>query len=175
MKPDHCNGLIILLGSPNSPAGKLYSIARERCERAIHLGKKYPDYKFLLTGGFGDHFNTSNRPHAFYLMQFLQAYGIPRNRFVDFAESRNTLEDASLSKPIVLKYQSMKIIVVTSDYHFDRAKFVFECEYADTDVMIQFSVTQTNEAMCEIDLAQIKAHEINALKNLKQETNQVTI
>ena len=163
-----CNGLIIILGSPNSERGELFSIAKERCEQGLWESNCHPDYKILLTGGYGDHFNRSNKPHAYHMKEYLTAKGIPKDYFVEFAESKNTLEDASLSKPIVQKYRVKHIIVITSDYHFDRAQFVFEKEYSDVDVKIEYSISQTNETTCDIDLIPIKQHEIRALKILKE-------
>jgi uncharacterized SAM-binding protein YcdF (DUF218 family) len=169
VKTNSVSGLILVLGSPNSDNGKLYSIASERCQRAMDEYQRHPDYKVLLTGGYGEHFNTTNKPHAFYLKQYLLKAGLPNDRFVECVESKNTLEDASLSKPIVMKYQAMHIIVITSDYHYERAKCVFEKEFTAIQVMIEFSITQTDEAACEIDLVAIKEHEIRALKKLRHE------
>jgi uncharacterized SAM-binding protein YcdF (DUF218 family) len=96
-------GLIIILGSPNSQNDELYSIAKERYKLAIQEYQQHPSHKILLSSGFGALFNTTNQPHAFYLKQYLISRGIPVTAFTEFAMSRNTLEDASLSKPIVLK------------------------------------------------------------------------
>ncbi|HET9914514.1 MAG TPA: YdcF family protein, partial [Anaerolineales bacterium] len=130
----------MILGSPNSADGKLYSVARGRCELALGEYAKHPGWRILLTGGYGAHFNTTGRPHAAYLRDYLVERGVPAEAIVEFAESATTLEDASLSKPIVLKYGAPQILVVTSDYHIDRARYVFEREFADTDVHIEFLV-----------------------------------
>ena len=161
------NGLLVVLGSPNSETGVLYSIAVARCRQAVVEYRKRPGWKVLLTGGFGPHFNTSDQPHAAYLKRHLLTQGIPETDFVEFAESINTLQDASLAKPIVVKYAVPEILIITSDYHLDRARFVFEREFAATQVNLQFSSAQTDEAACELDLAALKAHERVALARLK--------
>ena len=61
-----------------------------------------------------------------------------------------------------------RILVVTSDYHQARAQYVFEREYADTNVEIAFSIAQTDEAACELDLEALKEHEREALERLKR-------
>jgi uncharacterized SAM-binding protein YcdF (DUF218 family) len=160
-------GLIVVLGSPNTEQGELYSIAVERCEMALTEYARHPGYKILLTGGYGAHFNTTHRPHAAYLKRYLSAQGIPEDCFVEYAESSNTLEDASLSKPVALKYDARWLVVVTSDYHLERARYVFEREFADTDVCILFSACRTNEAVCQLDLEALKRHEREALARLK--------
>jgi uncharacterized SAM-binding protein YcdF (DUF218 family) len=161
-------GMIVVLGSPNSEAGQLYSVAKERCELSLAEYAKHPDWKLLLTGGYGAHFNTTDRPHASYLKHYLVKRGIPSQEFVEFAESANTLQDALFSKPIVLKYKVPEILVVTSDYHIDRARYVFEREFVDTGVRIKFLASHTDEATCEFDLEMQKKHEQEALAKLRE-------
>ncbi|MBN2091657.1 YdcF family protein [candidate division KSB1 bacterium] len=163
--------LIVVLGSPNSETGQLYSIARERCELAMKLFHENPGAKLLLTGGFGAHFNVSAKPHAFYLQKYLMERGIPESAFLEFALSSNTLEDASLSKPIILNTDSRKITIVTSDYHYPRAKFIFEREFLDISLEISFCTSITNAEKCEIDLEPLKKHEKMALEKLKRQSD----
>ncbi len=160
-------GFIIILGSPNSETGELYQPAKERCELALSEYNKLGNYKILCTGGYGNHFNTSSKPHAFYLKNYLIKRGIPENSFVEFAESKNTITDATLSKEIVLKYGVKDIRVITSDYHLNRALFLFKKNYADTDIHLLFSVSKTDEKNCEFDLEEIKQHETKSLNYLK--------
>ena len=162
------SGLIVVLGSPNSEEGELHSVAHERCRLALDEYASRTGWKLLLAGGYGAHFNTTQLPHAAYLKDYLTARGIPEGDIVEFAESSNTIEDASLSKPIVLKYGVERILVITSDYHQARARYVFEREYADTNVEIAFSIAQTDEAACELDLEALKRHEREALERLKR-------
>ena len=126
-----------------------------------------------MTGGYGAHFNTTDQPHAAYVKEYLVKRGVPSQAIVEFAESNNTLEDASLSKPIVLKYGVPLIVVVTSDYHVDRAHFIFEREFAGTEVRIQFSASQTEEEACEFDLETQKKHEQEALTKLRERDKQL--
>ncbi len=161
------DGLIVVLGSPNSDKGNLYSIATERCRQALKEWQKHKHYKLLLTGGYGSHFNTTEKPHASYLKSHLISLGIPGAAFIEFAESKNTLEDASLSKPIVLKYNPKEMIVVTSDYHHQRAAYIFNHTFKSTGISIRYAITQTNRKKCQIDLDPLIMHEKKALKQLK--------
>jgi uncharacterized SAM-binding protein YcdF (DUF218 family) len=160
-------GIIVLLGSPNSDQGELYSVAQGRCERAILEYHRHPGWKILPTGGFGAHFNTTNKPHAHYLKEYLVAHGIPEEDILKFAASRNTVEDATLSYPIVKRHGVGRAIVVTSDYHGDRARYVFGREYGD--VALTFALCPTDEKTCELDLRALKAHEKEALAELKRQ------
>jgi hypothetical protein len=44
---------------------------------------------------------------------------------------------------------------------------VFARAFADTEVEITFCIAQTDEAACELDLAELKRHEREALAKLK--------
>lgn len=161
-------GIVVLLGSPNSDQGELYNVAKTRCERALQEYRRHPGFKILPTGGFGDHFNRTDKPHAFYLRQYLVALGVPESDILEFAPSRNTIEDATLSYPIVSKYDVRNVIVVTSDYHAGRAQLLFQRTYKD--VSLTFSLCATDEQHCELDLKALKAHEKEALAKLERET-----
>jgi len=160
-------GLIIVLGSPNSADGELFNIAKERCNSALLEYRIRTDWKLLLTGGFGEHFNRTKHPHAAYLKQYLIMHGVSEFDFVEFAESTNTLEDASLSKPIVLKFNVREILIVTSDFHLDRAKYIFEKEYSGSGVKLTFVTTVTNTNLCGIDLESQIEHEKESLKKMR--------
>ena len=84
-------GVIILLGAPNDEKGRLSRIARERCEQAILEYRKNSGYKILPTGGFGPHFNVTDKPHGFYSGRYLISRGIPKEDILEGVESSNTL------------------------------------------------------------------------------------
>lgn len=161
-------GLIVVLGSPNTEDGELYSAAKGRCAVALDEYRQRAGWKLLLTGGFGDHFNTSKQPHAAHVKRYLVECGVPPDAIVEFAESRNTLEDASLAKPIVLRHAVSEIVVITSDFHLDRAKYIFEREFAGTGVRITFSVSETDAETYEFDLDAQRQHERESLARLRK-------
>lgn len=160
-------GIVVLLGSPNTDRGELLSVARDRCERAIQEYRRHPGYKILPTGGFGAHFNTTDKAHASYLKEYLVAHGVPKEDILEFAESRNTVEDATLSHPIVKRYGVDRVTVVTSDYHAARAQYLFRREYADVE--LSFSLCPTAKETCDLDLRALKEHEKRALARLKRQ------
>ncbi|MFI4910770.1 MAG: YdcF family protein [Sedimentisphaeraceae bacterium JB056] len=155
--------IIVVLGSPNSDNGELYEIAKDRCKAALEEYKKDPSYKLLLTGGYGEHFNTTDKPHAAYLKEYLIKEGVPESDIVEFAQSKNTIEDASLSKPIIEKYAPEEILVITSDYHLGRAQYVFEKEFKDSGINIEFKTVKTDAEKCGIDLQSQINHEKSSL------------
>jgi uncharacterized SAM-binding protein YcdF (DUF218 family) len=160
-------GIIIILGSPNSEEGELYPVAIQRCERGIQEYLNHPTWKIVLTGGFGEHFNTSEYPHAVYLKKYLMEKDIAPEAILDSVMSTNTREDASLTRPVMLSHHVDDILVVTSDFHYERARYIFEREYADTNVSIHFSLSDTDERTCGFDLKRQVEHEKNSLSAIK--------
>ena len=157
------NGIIILLGAPNDNSGNLPSIAAERCLEAMRLYKRHWEFGILPTEGFGEHFNRAANPHAHYTRNFLIEKGVPAEDVLEPALSRFTLEDASLSKPIVSRYSVENLIVVTSDFHLERARLVFEQTFKGYD--LSFRGSKTNLSLNE--LATLIKHEKQAIARYK--------
>lgn len=155
---------IVVLGAPNDENGVLSSIARERCEQALKEYQSHPGSKILPTGGWGAHFNTTSRPHGHYVREYLKTRGIPDEAFVECAESSNTIEDATLCRPIIERHGFSHMILVTSDFHAARAQYLFERECPG--VSIELSVSRT--LLPESDLQKRILHEQTALARLKQ-------
>lgn len=147
-------GVIILLGAPNNKKGRLSRIARERCEQAFLEYRKHPEYKILPMGGFGPHFNVTDKPHAHYSSRYLISKGVPEGDILEFAESSNTEEDAELSWPIIKKYGVERVIVVTSDFHIQRARMIFERRFSEIPILFAASKTQLSQK--ELDKWKLK-------------------
>jgi uncharacterized SAM-binding protein YcdF (DUF218 family) len=161
-------GIVILLGSSNDENGNLSGIAIERCEQAIREYRQHPGYKLLPTGGYGPHFNMTDKPHAFYAQQYLVAHGIPADDVLEFAASANTLEDARLSRPIVEKHGVEQVVVVTSDFHVPRVRYIFEREFHGIE--LTFSGCATHLPQAELEAR--KQHEEQALAESHRQTAQ---
>lgn len=157
------DGVIVILGSPNDAQGRLSSIALERCSKALAEFREHPGYAVLPTGGWGKHFNTTDKAHGFYVRQELVARGIPEMAFLPVAESTNTIEDARKSRQILDAYPGAELIVVTSDFHTARAKYLFEHEFPERRIIISASKTE----LPPDELARLHEHEHKALNILK--------
>lgn len=81
--------IILLLGSPNNEKGQLSQIALNRIECAYNLYATNEQMYFLCTGGFEEHFNKTNQPHALYTKQFLIEKGVKEDVFLPFILSLN--------------------------------------------------------------------------------------
>lgn len=157
------NLAIVVLGSPNDSEGNLSSIGIERCQQALIEYERNPSAKMLSTGGWGEHFNTTDKPHGYYVRQYLMAHGVPEGQVLECAESTNTVEDAQLARPIIEHHGITDLIVVTSDFHIPRAQFLFQREFKE----IRLSFTAAKTHLPEDELARRKQHEEKALAKLK--------
>ncbi len=135
------NGIVIVLGNRNDAQGNLSSTAVERCEQAIRVYRQNPGVKIMPTGGSGAHFNVTDKPHAVYLRQYLVAHGVPEEDVIEPALSSTTIDDAQLTRPIVDQYGVKRVILVTSDFHMPRAKYLFERTFQGIELTFSASVT----------------------------------
>jgi uncharacterized SAM-binding protein YcdF (DUF218 family) len=154
---------LVVLGAPNDAQGVLSSLARERCDQALQMFAQHPEARVIPTGGWGPHFNTAPLPHGHYVRAYLEAHGVPAAAFLDVVESRNTVEDARLCRPVVAAHGIRRLIVVTSDFHLPRAQFLFSREFPD--LSLEFSAAPTD--LPEAELAARIAHEQGALARLR--------
>ena len=115
--------VLIILGSPNSPSGRLSDISISRLNYCINHYQK--GNLIICTGGWGAHFNISKNSHATFAKQYLIEKGLPEEGFLDFALSGNTVEDAVKIEPIILKLKKIKLTIITSDYHLNRVEIIF--------------------------------------------------
>lgn len=158
-------GIIVLLGASNDALGQLSSKAVERCQQAILEYNRHPGYKILPTGGYGAHFNETDKPHAYYSTHYLIAHGIPAEDILPPVISSNTVEDVCLARPEIERSGVDRVVVVTSDFHLPRARFLFERE--QMGIEITFSGSETHLPAQE--LASLHAHEESALACLRNQ------
>jgi len=161
-------GIIIILGFKNDSEGNLSLIAKERLDWGIKEYHKNWEHKILLTGDKGPHFNTTNKPHAYYAKQYLLRKGIPLKEILEFTESKNTVEDALLSKEIIESLDTNKVIVVTSDFHMARTKYIFNRFWKGYS--LTFSEVKTEVLFPELE--KLQAHETEALQELRNKWEQ---
>jgi len=153
--------VIVVLGSPNFPDGTLGPIALDRLQGCLSIFNSQK-HKILCTGGFGAHFNTSPVAHANYLKDFLILKGVPSTAFLPLALSSNTVEDAVMSKSILMKTVFKDLIIITSEYHVARVEFIF------TEILKDFNLNFKAVAHHSIDdvLEPLIQHEKVAMDKL---------
>jgi uncharacterized SAM-binding protein YcdF (DUF218 family) len=96
----------------------------ERVMETVRLAKLYPEAKILYSGGGAE---------AQLGKKVLMRLGIERERIIIEDRSRNTAENARLSKIVAAPKQSEKWLLVTSAFHMPRAMFGFPVEADPVD------------------------------------------
>jgi hypothetical protein len=155
--------IILVLGSPNADDGTLSKMAESRLAECLNLYRNR-NSKIVLTGGFGEHFNITKNAHALYLKQSLIESGVKNEDILALIESSNSVQDAILSKWIIDKFQPEQIVIVTSDYHYLRAKLIFETVYAPFK-NFRFQLASSKDAD-ETIISNLIDHEKTALQGL---------
>jgi len=152
--------IFIVLGSPNSATGVLSDISKIRLDYCVNNFKK--GNLILCTGGWGSHFNLAEKPHAAFAKEYLTEKGIPANCFLDFALSSNTVDDAVKVKPVISKIKYSNLTIITSDYHLDRVKLIFN-EILD-NYKIKYVGVESNFNKDDFD--RLVAHERQAIRSI---------
>ena len=98
--------------------------AAERLTVAAELARRYPDARIVFSGGSGAliYDEGAEAPLA---LRLLESLGIPRARITLEDRSRNTVENAVLSKAIAQPKPGERWLLVTSAHHLPRAVGVF--------------------------------------------------
>lgn len=156
--------IILLLGSPNDDKGNLSQIAKDRINCAHSVYKSNISIKILCTGGFGEHFNTTDVPHAQYAKEALVKMGVCENDFLTFVLSSNTYEDFEKAKTIIEQELPDLLIVVTSDFHMERVKLLQKRILNYPKVI--FIPAKSN--LSESELLPLINHEKSAIERLRQ-------
>jgi uncharacterized SAM-binding protein YcdF (DUF218 family) len=123
------DGIIVLGGaiSPDVSTARGEVALNEAAERltvAAELARRYPDARIVFSGGSGAliYDEGAEAPLA---LRLLESLGIPRARITLEDRSRNTVENAVLSKAIAQPKPGERWLLVTSAHHLPRAVGVF--------------------------------------------------
>jgi uncharacterized SAM-binding protein YcdF (DUF218 family) len=96
----------------------------ERITTMVQLAKAYPNAPVVFTGGSG-RMVQQGTTGAQVAQQFAVALGLPPERISLESQSRNTLENALLSKALIAPAQGEHWLLVTSAFHMPRSLAVF--------------------------------------------------
>lgn len=158
------NKLLIVLGAPNDHLGNLSQIAEDRLACAHNFYNANSEFKLVCTGGFGQHFNTTDKPHYYYAKKYLIDKGVPAGAFLQCPPSSNTVEDFQLTKYLVLEEQPDILVIITSDFHLSRARFLYHKMINYPRVVFIPALSSLQEEQ----LLPLLEHEANALKKLQE-------
>lgn len=124
--PDRVDGIIALGGDFNVTLAAEYgptSAASPRLLALADLSRRYPDARLVFTGGSGH--LTPRTSEAELAPQIVTALGVDPTRVVFEGKSRNTRENATLTKTLMNPQPGEAWILVTSASHMPRSIGVF--------------------------------------------------
>lgn len=129
-------GFIILGGSVSaeiSIARKTTSLANsaERLTVVPLLASRYPDAKFVFTGGNASIFDGP--AEADYVIPLFESFGVPGSRIAIENASRNTAENAEFTKKLVMPKPGERWVIVTSAFHMPRSIGTFRSAGFDVE------------------------------------------
>src|SRR5712692_7879024 len=120
--------MLAILGlSPDVSAARDEVALNEAAERltvVAELARRYPAARILFSGGSGALIYDAGA-EAPLALRLLESFGIPRTRITLEDRSRNTVENAVLSKAIAQPKPGERWLLVTSAHHLPRAVGVF--------------------------------------------------
>jgi len=155
--------LLLVLGAPNDVHGNLSNIALDRLNCAYDFYRFNDSVKILCTGGFGKHFNTTDKPHAHYAQSFLISKGLKDSVLSEYVPSSNTVDDFRMSKDLILTLNPSLLIIITSDFHMERVRILHKA-ILDYSSVIFIAAKST---LAECDLKPLIEHEEAAINELK--------
>jgi len=109
---------IIVLGARVWPDGRMSNTLIYRCVRALEIHRMYPGAVLILSGGQG---RDEPRSEAQAMAEYMRNRGVPENSILLEDKSRSTAENLRFSMEIMANRGFETAIIVTSDYHAERA------------------------------------------------------
>lgn len=123
-------GIIVLGGSMDqlttaARGQPTIAAAPGRMTEAIALARRFPDARIVFTGGSAEVFRTSGLDEAGAASALFRQLGLAPERLTLERESRNTYENAVLSKALVKPQPGERWLLVTSAWHMPRSVGIF--------------------------------------------------
>ncbi|OQK16034.1 hypothetical protein AU255_13040 [Methyloprofundus sedimenti] len=159
-----------ILGAGNDDAGNIDSDAIQRCDLAVEMLTSNKQTQLILCGGFGDHFNITDQQHYKYLKKYIES---KKSNFegaiLGYVDSYNTIDDIqginTLLQPLISN--SIKLVIITNDYHVLRASILAKKNITSENVTVQFlSVSSLKDVTL---LSSRLEHEIRRIKEYLSE------
>ena len=127
--PARIDGIIVLGSAVRSQLSQAWSqpVLNDRAERmtaALALARRYPEARVVFTGGIG-RLSRSGPTEAEIARRFFLEQGLAPGRLVLEDRSRNTFENAVLSRRLIDPAPGEVWLLVTSAYHMPRAVGIF--------------------------------------------------
>jgi len=120
---------IVVLGGGIDLKGNLPPHVYQRLDRAIELHQKLPGSKIVLTGKYSFLYGAEKPPatEAEKMCAYLLSKKIPKKNILLEKNSKDTISNAYyLKKNIFLPKRETRAIIITSHFHLQRVKYIFQ-------------------------------------------------
>ncbi len=127
--PERVDGIVVLGGAVQPVQTAIHgrpalNDAAERMTAFVGLARRHPEAKLVFTGGSGS-LLTQGLKEAAVARALFAELGLDPDRVVYEAESRNTWENAVLTKALVAPAPGETWVLVTSAFHMPRSMGIF--------------------------------------------------
>jgi uncharacterized SAM-binding protein YcdF (DUF218 family) len=122
---------IVVLGGPidaDLSAARGVAVFQHSVDRIIAtagLARRYPNARIVFSGGSPNLVSDDAAREADYALAVFESFGISRDRLLMERQSRNTQENAVLSKALAAPKPGERWLLVTSAFHMPRSVGVF--------------------------------------------------
>ena len=174
---------IIILGGGIEPDGSLPEIPKLRVAKGVELFRSGTAPRIIMSGNYGFWLEKEPiRPEAEAMREYAVSLGVPEDAIVKEDISKDTVGNAYFCKLNLLEPNNWKnIVVVTSEYHILRTKYIFEkvlgpdydIEFVSVDSKLSSErlTAQINKENKTTELLKkwfdpVKAGDTNAIKDL---------
>ncbi len=127
--------LIVVLGGGIDIKGILPHHVFSRLDKALELAHKYPNAKIVLCGRYSFLYGPKKplTTEAEAMRTYLLGKKIPKNRILIEKKSKDTIGNAYYSKKnIFLPRHEKQAIIITSEFHLPRSKYIFQKIFGPT-------------------------------------------
>jgi uncharacterized SAM-binding protein YcdF (DUF218 family) len=123
------DGIVVLGGSIDPDLSEAHDVpiirtAPDRIVQAAALARKYPNAKIVFSGGSSSLISNEAR-EADYAAAIFESLGVDKARLIMDRASRNTYENAVLSKQLAAPNPGERWLLVTSAFHMPRSIGLF--------------------------------------------------
>jgi len=123
--------MIIILGGANNKNGELHSTTINRLEKYLEIKDNYPNSRVILSGGY----RFSKISHCALVKKYLLNKDITIHIEKEFTENNNTIDEAiNISQYLSNINYRDNIIIITSPWHLQRAKYLFNITCSDMNI-----------------------------------------
>ena len=122
MTPDETPDFIVVLGAQVQGDGPSLTL-KKRLDKALEFLQAHPDRTAIVSGGQGpDEAHTE----ASVMAQYLLAHGADASQILEEPQASNTRENLLFSAKLAEEagFDTSRVLIVTSDFHMCRAKYI---------------------------------------------------